>query len=61
MQAGKRFTGGVMGMLRPGDSLYATSLSIEHVDDAEAYVKQMRESFKVLESSVKNPKSDEPL
>ncbi len=61
MQEGKRFTGGVMGMLRPGDSLYATSLSVEHVENADDYVKQMRESFKVLEASVKSPKSEEPL
>src|SRR5690606_18533379 len=61
MQEGKRFTGGVMGMLRPGDSLYATSLSVEHVENADAYVKQMRESFKVLEASVKSPKTEEPL
>jgi len=61
MQAGKRFTGGVMGMLRPGDSLYATSLSVEHVENGDDYVKQMRESFKVLEASVKSPKTEEPL
>jgi len=61
MQSGKRFSGGVMGMLRPGDSLYATSLSVEHVENADDYVKQMRESFKVLETSVKSPKTDEPL
>jgi hypothetical protein len=61
VQEGKRFTGGVMGMLRPGDSLYATSLSVEHVEDADAHVKLMRESFKVLESSVKSPETDQPL
>jgi hypothetical protein len=60
-QEGKLFTGGVMGMLRPGDSLYATSLSVEHVKDADTYVKQMRESFKVLETSVKSPKTEQPL
>lgn len=61
IQAGKRFTGGMMGMMRPGDSLFSTALTIEHVDDADAQIKGMRESFELMASAAKNPNNNEPL
>ena len=43
-------TCGMFGSLRPGDSLAATSLTVEYVKDASAHIKLTRESFEFLKS-----------
>jgi hypothetical protein len=61
LQAGKRFTGGVMGLMRPGDSLFSTALTVEHVENADKQLGLTREMFKLMASAQKNPKTGEPL
>ena len=61
LQTGKRLTSGVMGMLRPGDSLFTTAISVEHVANADEHLKLTRESLALLESGLKNPKTKAPL
>ncbi len=60
IQAGKRFTGGMMGMMRPGDSLFSTALSIEHVDNADEHLESTRKMFELMQTA-DNPRGDEPL
>ena len=45
---GQTSTAGLLGQLRPGDSIIATSMQIEHVKDAEQHLKVMREMFAVM-------------
>jgi hypothetical protein len=61
LQVGKRFTGGVMGMLRPGDSLFTTAISVEHVADADEHLKLTRETLGLLAAGAKNPKTNAPI
>ncbi len=61
LQVGKRFSGGVMSTLRPGDSLFSTSLSVEHVDNADEHIKLTREALQLMESGLKNPDTEEPM
>lgn len=60
IQAGKQFTGGTMGMMRPGDSLFSTALSVEHVDNADEHLKSTRKMFELMQTA-QNPRGDEPL
>jgi len=60
IQAGKKFSGGMMGMMRPGDSLFSTALAIEHVDDADKHFKSTRKMFELM-ATAENPQGDEPL
>jgi hypothetical protein len=61
LQKGKRSTGGVMSMVRPGDSIFSTAVSVEHVDDANAQLKTTREMYALLEANLKIPDSDEAM
>lgn len=61
LQVGKRYTGGMMGMMRPGDSLFSTALTVEHVDNADEQLKLTRQMFKLMQTAQKNPKTGEPL
>lgn len=60
-QAGKRFTSGYMGVMRPGDSLFSTALAVEHVNNADEHVKRMRQLFELMQGSPRNTQADEPL
>lgn len=58
LSVGKRLSGGVMGMMRPGDSIFETSVSVEHVQSADEHVKNTREALSLMEASlVKNPET----
>ncbi|MEX0978951.1 MAG: hypothetical protein WDZ48_08880, partial [Pirellulales bacterium] len=61
MQAGKRFTGGMLGLMRPGDSLFSTALAVEHVKNADEHVKATRQMFELMTSAQKDPKSGQPV
>jgi hypothetical protein len=61
LQTGKRSTSGVMGMLRPGDSLFSTAISVEHVANADAHLKLTRETLGLLASVAKSPKTKAPI
>jgi hypothetical protein len=56
-RANQTSTGGVLGQLRPGDSIVATSMSVEHVKDAVKHMKLAREMFALL-SKVRPPGGD---
>lgn len=62
LSAGKRLSNGVMGMIRPGDSLFETTISVEHVRNADEHLKNTREALAVMEASlVKNPESNKGI
>jgi len=62
LAAGKRLTGGVMGMMRPGDSIFETSISVEHVQNADEHIKNTREALSIMEASlVKNPQTQQGM
>jgi hypothetical protein len=61
LQKGKRFTGGMMSMMRPGDSLFSTALTVEHVDSADEQLKIMRQMFKLMQGAQKKTQADEPF
>jgi hypothetical protein len=61
VQVGKRFTGGTMGMMRPGDTLFSTAMAIEHVESADEHFKVMRQMFELLASARKEPKNGRPV
>ena len=49
-----------MGMMLPGDSLFSTALSVEHVDNADEHLKSTRKMFELMQTA-QNPRGDEPL
>ena len=49
LQAGKRFTGGMMGMMRPGDTLFSTAMAVEHVKNADEHFKATRANVRADE------------
>lgn len=61
LQTGKRFTSGVMGIMRPGDSLFSTAIAIEHVKNADQQLKGTREMFELMRTAQKKPRGDKPL
>jgi hypothetical protein len=61
VQAGKLSSGGVMGMMRPGDSLFSTALAVEHVKNADEHFQGMRQMFELMQTAQKNPQANEPL
>ena len=61
LQQGKRFTAGVMGMMRPGDSIYSTAISVEHVNDADEHLQTTRQMMALLESTLKAPDTGQPM
>jgi hypothetical protein len=61
VQAGKRFSSGMLGMMRPGDTLFSTALAIEHVKNADDHVKAVRQMFELMASAQKDAKTDEPI
>ena len=61
VQAGKQFTGGMLGTMRPGDSLFSTALAIEHVANADEHVRAMRQMFELMASAQKDAKTDQPV
>jgi hypothetical protein len=50
-------TAGMFGQLRPGDSIVATSMQVEHVKDAAAHLKLAREMFEIF-AKAKLPGAD---
>ncbi|REK17892.1 MAG: hypothetical protein DWQ37_05045 [Planctomycetota bacterium] len=61
LQKGKRYTGGVLSMMRPGDSIFSTAVTVEHVDNADEQVRLSREMFAMLADGAKTPGNDEPM
>lgn len=59
LQKGKLSSGGVMGMMRPGDSLFSTAVSVEHVKDAGEQIKISRQMFELMKAV--NPQNGQPL
>ncbi len=45
-------TCGIMGQIRPGDSIAATSAAVEHVKDAKLYMALTREMLDILKTSI---------
>jgi hypothetical protein len=60
-QANKSFTSGLLGLIRPGDSLLASAVSVEHVKNAAVYLKMSREILEIVQAGLENKTTDEPL
>jgi hypothetical protein len=59
-QTNKTFTSVLLGLIRPGDTLLAGTVSIEHVKNAVEHMKISREILEIVQAGFEN-KADEPL
>ncbi len=60
-QANKHFTSFLLGLIRPGDSLLASAVSVEHVKNAAAHLKTSRGILEIIQAGLENKAADEPL
>ena len=59
--ASRTVMSGLLGLVRPGDSIFSTALSVERVKDARQHIKAAQEAFEVLQEGLKNADTDEPF
>ncbi len=52
---------GVLGLIQPGNSIYASAASVQTVKSSDEYLAATREMAAALASGAKNPKTEEPL
>jgi hypothetical protein len=61
----QRATGGttatMMGLLRPGDSIFSSAVSVERVKSSTAHLKASRELLQVMSEGIKNKSTGEPI
>ncbi len=60
-RANQLSTAGVMGMIQPGNSIYASAASVETVKNSTEYLQATRQMLAVLAEAAKSKSADEPL